>query len=183
MRCFFVPATESWSQLLNARSDFGARLDNVCDAVAHSIILMAVGMTVGGVGNLFSLVAIAVVILRSVSRLAPDAPPGTGSPTNELVRHVFFILLLSEQFSFDATPYLILAFSLNAITMAVSWKLPYMIRSLAKTPLAIGMVNLELLIAWLVPITLPVIAGAFVGTYVASLGWVLLQQVRQAPLH
>ena len=29
---------------LNIRSDFGALLDNVCDAIAHTVVVMAVGM-------------------------------------------------------------------------------------------------------------------------------------------
>ena len=41
---------------------------------------------------------------------------------------MFFILLLSEQFAFDGSPYLIVAFVLNAITMALPWQLPFMIR-------------------------------------------------------
>ena len=164
---------------LNARSDFGARLDNVCDAVSHSVILMVVGMTSGGLCNLFALAAIAVVILRSVSRLAADAPAGVGSPTNELVRHVFFILLLSERFAFGATPYLILAFALNAITMSVPWKLPYMIRSMTKTPIMIGMVNLALWVAWMIPITMPVIATAFIGTYLGSIASAIVAQLQR----
>lgn len=163
---------------LNTRSEFGARLDNVCDAVSHSVILMVVGMTAGGICNAFALAATAVVILRSVSRLEPSAPAGTGSPTNELVRHVFFVLLLSERFAFDATPYLVIAFALNAITMAVPWKLPYMIRSMTKSATAIGIVNLALLIAWLIPITLPVIAATFIGTYLGSFGWAILSHWR-----
>lgn len=168
--------------MLNARSEFGARLDNVCDAVSHSVILMVVGMTVGGICNLFALAAIAVVILRSVSRLASDAPAGVGSPTNELVRHVFFILLLSELYIFDTAPYLIVAFVLNKITMSASFKLPWMIRSMTKTPIAIGLVNLALLIAWLFPITLPVVATTFIGSYLASVGWAIFLRLRPPSL-
>ena len=163
---------------LKIGSEFGARLDNVCDAVSHSMILMFVGMAFGGICTTAALVAIAVVVLRSVSRLDPNATPGTGSPTNELVRHVFFILLLSEQFSFDGSPYLIVAFVLNAITMALPWKLPFMIRGMTKSAVAIGLVNVALVVAWLVPNALPIIAAAFIGTYLYSLGWALLTHFR-----
>ena len=161
---------------LKIGSEFGARLDNVCDATSHSMILMFVGMGMafGGICTTTALIAISVVILRSVSRLDPTATPGIGSPTNELVRHVFFILLLSEQFAFDGSPYLIVAFVLNAITMAVPWKLPFMIRGMTKSAVAIGLVNVALLVAWLVPIALPFIAAAFIGTYLYSFGWALL---------
>ena len=99
---------------LKIGSAFGARLDNVCDAVSHSVILMFVGMAFGGFCMAAALIAIAVVVFRSVCRLDPAATAGTGSPTNELVRHVFFILLLSDQFAFDGKPYLIAVFLLNA---------------------------------------------------------------------
>lgn len=166
---------------LNIRSDFGARLDNVCDAVSHTILLMVVGMTHGSPCTAAALIAIAAVIIRSVSRLDPLAIPGTGSPTNELVRHVFFILLLSEQFGFDGTPYLIAAFLLNTITMMLPWKLPFMIRSMTKSAVAIGLVNVALLIAWLIPNALPVVAAAFIGTYLYSFGWALRSHSRATP--
>jgi phosphatidylserine synthase len=163
---------------LKIGSEFGARLDNVCDAVSHSMILMFVGMAFGGICTTAALIAITVVVLRSVSRLDPTAAAGTGSPTNELVRHVFFILLLSEQFAFDGSPYLIVAFVLNAITMSLPWKLPFMIRGMAKSAVAIGLANVALLVAWLVPNALPVIAAAFIGSYLYSFGWALLSHSR-----
>ncbi|MFK8112033.1 MAG: CDP-alcohol phosphatidyltransferase family protein [Rubripirellula sp.] len=165
---------------LHIGSQFGARLDNVCDSITHSIILMFVGMSFGGICTIAALVATAVVVLRSVSRLDPNATPGIGSPTNELVRHVFFILLLGEQFAFDASPFLIVAFVLNAITMALPCKLPFMIRSMTKSAVSVGLVNVALLVAWLAPFALPVIAAAFIGSYLYSLGWALWQ-AKNAP--
>lgn len=159
---------------LKIGSEFGARLDNVCDAVSHSMILMFVGMAFGGICTSAALLAISVVILRSVSRLSPTATAGTGSPTNELVRHVFFILLLSEHFAFDGSPYLIVTFVLNAITMALPWKLPFMIRGMTKSAVAIGLVNVALVVAWLIPNALCIIAATFIGTYLYSIGWALL---------
>lgn len=158
---------------LKIGSAFGARLDNVCDAISHSMILMFVGVSLGGICMAAALMAITMVVLRSVSRLDPTATVGTGSPTNELVRHVFFILLLREQYAFDPSPYLIAAFVLNTITMALPWKLPYMIRGMTTSAVAIGLVNVALLVAWLVPIALPFIAAAFIGTYLYSFGWAL----------
>ena len=163
---------------LNIRSDFGARLDNVCDAVSHSIVVMVVGMKFGGSCTTAALAAVAAVIIRSVSRLDPKATAGAGSPTNELVRHVFFILLLSERFAFDGTPYLIAAFALNAMTMTLPWKLPFMIRAMTKSPFAIGLVNVALLVAWLAPVALPLITAAFVGAYLFSIGWALRSYFR-----
>ncbi|MDA7914689.1 CDP-alcohol phosphatidyltransferase family protein [bacterium] len=166
---------------LGIGSEFGARLDNVCDSVSHSMILMFVGMEIGGICTFAALIATAVVVLRGVARLDPNATPGTGSPTNELVRHVFFILLLAEQYSFDGSPFLIIACLLNAITMTFPRKLPLMIRGMAKSAVAIGFVNVALLVAWLVPSTMPLIAAAFIGTYLYSFGWVVLTQFRTSP--
>ena len=89
---------------LNIKSPFGAILDNVCDAIAHTIFVLVVGMQVwtdqggvwGGVCAALSLVAATSLVLRVVSRLDPAAVTGTGSPTNELVRHMLFILLLAQ---------------------------------------------------------------------------------------
>jgi phosphatidylserine synthase len=159
---------------LNIRSSFGARLDNVCDALSHSVFVMFVGVQIGGVCIAGAVVAIVAIIVRSVSRLDPNVSAGTGSPTNELIRHVFFIYLLGEQFDFDVSPYLVAAFALNTITMVLPRKLPYMIRSITKSATAIALVNVALIVAWLVPITLPVIAACFVGSYLYSLSSALI---------
>ena len=45
---------------LKIGSEFGARLDNVCDSVSHSMILMFVGMAFGGICMTAALLAIAV---------------------------------------------------------------------------------------------------------------------------
>ena len=66
---------------LKIGSEFGARLDNVCDAISHSIVVMVVAMSLGGIGAATALIAIAALIVRSVARLDPNANAGTGSPT------------------------------------------------------------------------------------------------------
>jgi phosphatidylserine synthase len=153
---------------LNIRSEFGAILDNVCDSIAHSIVVMVVGMNFGGVCAAASLFGVAAMVLRGVTRLVPGRTIGTGSPTNELIRHVFFILLLAQIFEVNAAPYLTAAFLLHTVSMLVPYKLPYLIRSLTKSALPIGLVNVALLAAWLVPTTAPVIAGCFIISYLYS---------------
>jgi len=164
---------------LNIRSRFGAILDNVCDAIAHTVFVMVVGMHVwtdqggvcGGVSAALSLVAATSLVLRVVSRLDPAAVPGTGSPTNELVRHMLFILLLSQIFGFAPAPLLIAAFVLHTVSMLVPYGMPWMIRSLTKSATAIGMVNVALVVAWLVPYATPLIAVAFLLGYLVSFAW------------
>ncbi len=154
---------------LRIQSEFGAILDNVCDLLAHAVFVMVIGMHHGVVCGAVSIVAILAIELRVVSRLRPGAAPASGSPTNELVRHMLFILLLTEIYTLDATPYLIVAFILNAISMSAPLPMPYLLRSMTKSTLAVAMVNLALLSAWLFPISTPLIAACFFATYALSL--------------
>ena len=153
---------------LDLKSDFGANLDNVCDAVSHTIFVMVIGMHYGLACGLISAVAIAAILLRVVSRLGPEAQNGTGSPTNELIRHVFFVILLANMFNFNPTLPLIAIFLINTVSMHVPYSMPYMIRSRARTATAIGIVNVVLILAWLFPYTLPVVAGCFFFSYLYS---------------
>ncbi|MCK4276306.1 MAG: CDP-alcohol phosphatidyltransferase family protein, partial [Phycisphaerae bacterium] len=133
---------------LNIKSQFGAILDNVCDAFAHTVFVMVVGMQVwtdqggvyGGVCAALSLVAATSLVLRVVSRLDPAAVTATGSPTNELARHMLFILLLSQIFGFARAPLLIAAFVLHTVSMLVPYRMPWLIRSLTKSATAIALV-------------------------------------------
>jgi uncharacterized membrane protein YesL len=52
--------------------------------------------------------------------------------------------------------------------MLVPFKMPYLIRSLTTSAVAIGAVNVALLVAWLLPSVAPVVAVSFVATYLAS---------------
>ena len=115
-----------------------------------------------------SLLAAVSIIVRIVSRIDPTAATGRGSPTNELIRHIFFILLLEQTFEFDPTPYLIVTFILHAVSMLVPFKMPYLIRSLTKSAVSIGMVNVALLLAWLLPYATPIIAVLFFVNYLSS---------------
>ncbi len=154
---------------LDLRSEFGAALDNVCDAVAHSLVAMAVGMHFGGPCAVLSLVAVASILVRVVSRLTPTPKTGVGSATNELMRHLLFALVVAQHFELDARPFINLAFVLNAISMQVPFPLRYSIRSLTTSPQAIGLVNVALGVAWLLPATALPIAACFAGTYLYSL--------------
>ncbi len=153
---------------LNIRSRFGADLDNVCDAVVHAALALAVGAHVGGPVMIVSMIAAASIILRATCRLNPDAVTGLGSPTNELARHMLFVLLLTQTYDIAPEPYLTLMFILHSATMIVPFKLPVLLRGLAKTATAITLVNVALVAAWLIPTVTPLIATAFVTTYLYS---------------
>jgi phosphatidylserine synthase len=153
---------------LNIRSRFGADLDNVCDAVAHAVLVLAVGAHLGGLVLMVSMLAAASIILRATSRLNPDVVTGSGSPTNELMRHMLFVLLLTQMFDVDPGLYLVLTFIFHSVTMLVPFKLTVLIRGLAKTATAVTFVNLALVAAWLIPAVTPLIAAAFIITYLYS---------------
>lgn len=153
---------------LNIRSQFGANLDNVCDAVAHSALALAVGAHFGGLVLAASAIAASSIIVRATSRLNPDASPATGSPTNELMRHMLFVLLLFQQFNFEPDILLIALFLLHTLSMLAPFKMPFMIRSLARSATTVSAINGLLIIAWLVPPVTPFIAAAFILAYLYS---------------
>ena len=161
---------------LDIRSNFGAILDNVCDAVTHSIFVMVIGMHYGGVCAAVSLAAVVGILLRLVSRIDPTTVKGTGSPTNELIRHLLFVFLLAQIFGFSPAPFLIVLFALHAVSMLLPYRMSYIIRCMTKSATAISLVNISLVIAWLVPYATPIIAACFFITYLYSLfvggiGW------------
>ncbi len=153
---------------LGIQSKFGAILDNLCDLLAHAVFVMVVALHHGPVCGAVSVLAVLAIELRVVSRLCHGATPASGSPTNELIRHLLFILLLAGIFAFDATPYLIAAFILHAFSMIAPLPMPHLLRSMTKSTLAIAMINLALISAWLLPISAPVIAACFFVTYLLS---------------
>ena len=153
---------------LRLGSDFGAGLDNVCDAVAHILIAMVVGAHYGGVVGAFSLLAAVAILIRVAQRLAPSPASGTGTPTNELMRHLLLLSILQGLYGFDPTAYLIVAFLMNSVSMLVPFAMPHLIRSKAKSATVILCVNAALAIAWYIPMTAPFIAAAFFGSYIYS---------------
>jgi len=153
---------------LRLRSDFGAGLDNVCDAVAHIFIAMVVGTHYGGFVLVFSLLASVAILVRVVQRIMPSPASGTGTPTNELMRHLLLLLVLQGLFGFDLTAYLVVAFLLNSVSMLVPFEMPHLVRSRAKSVAAVVSVNTALALAWGIPETSPFIAAAIFGTYLYS---------------
>ena len=156
------------AEKLNIRSDFGAALDNVCDAVAHSVLVLVVGMHYGHIAGVLSVVATGAMMLRVTQRLVPGTPKGGGSPTNELIRHIFFILVVSDVWSFDPEPILSAAFTLHAVSLLLPVRLPYLLRSLVKSATGVMLLNALLVAAWLVPDAAAAIGACFILTYLYS---------------
>ena len=150
---------------LNIKSRFGGDLDNICDAVAHVVLALAVGTHFGGFVIAASAIAAGSIILRVTTRINPGKATGIGSPTNELMRHMMFVLLLAGQFNFEPETILIPAFLLHSVSMLVPFRLPGLLRSQAQSAAMVGLVNVALVVAWLMPPATPVVAAAFIGTY------------------
>ena len=161
-------------------SDFGAGLDNVCDAVAHILIALVVGSHYGGVVLAFSLLSAVAILVRVVQRVDPSHVAGTGTPTNELMRHILLLTILQGSLGGDITPYLVAAFLLNSVSMLVPFAMPHVIRSMTKSATAILCVNVALAIAWYVPVTAPFTAAAFLGTYLYSFVTGGMRRLRRA---
>ena len=153
---------------LRLGSAFGAGLDNVCDAVAHILIALVVGAHYGGVVLAASLLSAVAILIRVVQRVDPSHVGGTGTPTNELMRHILLLTLVQELYDFNVTPYLVTAYVFNPASMLVPFAMPHLIRSKAKTATAVLGVNAALVTAWYAPITAPFIAAAFFGSYLYS---------------
>jgi phosphatidylserine synthase len=150
---------------LNIRSKFGADLDNVCDAVAHISLALAVGAHFGNFLIVASAIAAGSILIRIVSRLQPAAFAGQGSQTNELMRHILFALLLAGQFDFSPVYILAAIYLIHAVTMVVPYRMPHPIIDAATTATRLGLVNVALVAAWLIPAITPIIATAFFGAY------------------
>ena len=154
---------------LDIRSRFGADLDNVCDGVAHVALALAVGAHFGGLVLIFSTLAAGSIILRVVSRVNLDRAVGGGSPTNELMRHLLFALLLADTLGFDPGPVLILVFLLHSVSMQVTYRMSALIRARVKSATAVGLLNVALVAAWRMPVAALPVAAAFSVTYLYSL--------------
>ena len=153
---------------LNIKSRFGADLDNICDAVAHVVLTLTVGANFGGLPFAASAIATGAILLRTVTRLNPNAIAGTGSQTNELMRHMLFTLLLASQFGFSPEYVLMAVFLIHSVSMLVPRPMPHPIIDWAKSAAALGLVNVALGAAWLVPHVAPIVTAAFVAAYMYS---------------
>ncbi len=153
---------------LGIKSRFGASLDNVCDAVAHIMIAMVVGAHYGVVPLAVCTLPATAILLRVVSRVDPAAT-ARGTPTNELMRHLLFIVLLEQAYCFNVVPFILAAFALHAVSMLVPYAMPHLIRSQAGSVLTIALVNLALVLAWYDARATAIVGLCFVVTYLYSL--------------
>jgi MFS superfamily sulfate permease-like transporter len=81
------------------------------------------------------------------------------------MRHIFFVLILSDIFTFNPEYILVVVLILNIISMSSSKKMTTMLRSQAKTAFLVILVNVSLILSLLLPILSPYIAFIFFVTY------------------
>ena len=167
---------------LNIKTRFGANLDNVCDAVAHAMLALAVGAHFGSFVMVASAIAAGAILLRVVARLNPQSIEGIGSQTNELMRHMLFALLLAGQFGFNQAYLLMAVFLVHSVSMLVPYAMPHPIIDRAKSATTLGLVNVALVAAWLVPMVTPLVTAAFLAAYIFSfiVGWVGCRRTQSA---
>jgi phosphatidylglycerophosphate synthase len=157
------------ARLLHAESAFGAALDNLCDAVAHIVLAMAVAGGRGSAALGGAALVCAAILLRMGRRLNGIAVAGHGSTTNELMRHLFLALVAERVLGQDLTPVVTALFVAHAFTLVAPFPMPYLVRTLARTPGQIALVNASLVAAWLWPPALAAAIAAYGGSYVACL--------------
>ncbi len=165
---------------LGIKSRFGALLDNVCDAVAHILIVIVIGAFYGTLTLALCTLPATAILFRVTSRIDRPGGAARGTPTNELMRHLLLILLLERAYQFDPTWALSAAFLLNSISMLVPFAVPHPIRTAAKTATSITLVNVALAVAWWVPAAVPFIAAPFLGAYLYSLAIEMLRWCRES---
>jgi phosphatidylserine synthase len=165
---------------LRVTSRFGFRLDNVCDAAGHTLIAMAVGAQFGGWGLLAATAPSAAILVRMTSRLQAEGPNGLGSTTNELMRHLLFVLLSAQAFGVAMRGWVIAVFLIHAVALVAPIPMPHLLRSRARAPWAVGLINAALVVALLAPRWTPLIALPFVATFISSL-WAGLAGGRPRP--
>ena len=167
---------------LGIKSRFGALLDNVCDAVAHILIVIVIGAFYGTLTLTLCSLPATAILLRVTSRIdrLGEAAAARGTPTNELMRHLLLIVLLERAYQFDPTWALSAAFLLNSISMLVPFAMPQPIRTAAKTATSITLVNVTLAVAWWVPAAVPFIAAPFFCAYLYSLAIEMLRWWRES---
>lgn len=154
---------------LKIQSTVGAALDNVCDGAAHTVIVLMIAIPLGGLATVAGALAAIAIWVRGISRIVAVEPATGGSPTNELMRHLLFVLLLAGTFEFDPALAVAGLCVVHTVSMLLSYQLPGLIRGLARSTGAVAGVNAVLILAWLVPATAPAIAAVFGATYVNGL--------------
>jgi hypothetical protein len=136
--------------------------------------VIAVGTYFGGALTVISLIAAFSIVLRTAARIDPNSISDQGTQTNELLRHIMFILLIGEMTGLNLVPILTTIFLMNSISMLLPTRFPFMLVHYAKTPVSMMWFNISLILAyWFQPLTY-LIGAAFFITYIYSFSKALI---------
>ena len=172
---------------LGIQSRLGAIFDNLCDVIAHTVVVWVVATHYSGLVLACALIATISIIIRVAKRIEDVSGASWGSPTNELMRHTLFLLLLEGFFKIEIDSYLAFVFLIHSFSLLIPYKMPHMIRSRVNSFMGIFLVNFLLVMAWQFSITLPFITFAFVMTYLYSLfvegiNWIRYREIKTGSL-
>jgi phosphatidylglycerophosphate synthase len=150
---------------LGLRSDFGGTLDNLCDTAAHILLALAVGACYGNAALAAASVAAAAILVRMTTRITLGVRAVNGSTTNELMRHLLFLVLLDRGQHVEVSTLVIVTLLAHSVTMVVPFPMPWLLRTLAKTTVPILLINVALVAAWLRPEAILPVAIPFWASY------------------
>jgi len=153
---------------LGIQSRFGAQLDNLCDGIAHVAVVWAVAVHFSEITLGLAMLVTVSMILRITQRLENLDMGSLGSPSNELMRHILFLLVFEQFFGIRIEVYLWLVFGFHSLSLIAPFKMPHQLRANANTPSLLLLINLSLGMALWVPSTVPFIMSLFMTAYVYS---------------
>jgi phosphatidylglycerophosphate synthase len=156
------------ARTLDLRSDFGGTLDNLCDTAAHILLALAVGGCYGAAALAAGGVAAVAILVRMATRITLGPRAKNGSTTNELMRHLLFLVLLDRGFKVDVSMLVVITLLAHAVTMVIPFPMPWLLRTMAKTTAPILLINVALVGAALAPWAILPVAIAFWASYLVT---------------
>lgn len=156
---------------LGIESSFGAILDNLCDAVAHVLLVMVISAVKGGAMMWWALLPVTAILIRIALRLETQSAHTFGSSTNELLRHLLFLILLEQTWSLEMEVAFIAVFLCHSVSLLVPFQMTYLVRGWFKSPFYLLVLNIMLLVMVFVPLLATLIAPVYFIAYLFSLGW------------
>jgi phosphatidylglycerophosphate synthase len=167
---------------LGIESSFGAVLDNLCDTVAHVLLVMVISAVKRGTIMWWALLPVTAILIRMALRIDAKSAQAFGSSTNELLRHLLFLLLLEQTWSLDIEVAFIAVFLCHSVSLLVPFQMTYLVRGWFKSPFYLLFLNIMLLVTVFVPLLVTLIAPVYFIAYLFSLGWGAIKWVRSTDL-
>ena len=156
------------AKVLGIRSAFGAQIDNLCDGIVHILVVWTVAVHYSEITIGLALLVTVSMIIRVTTRLADLNHAAHGSATNELMRHMLFLLVLEIYFDVQIEYYLMIVFCIHSLTLIAPFPMSKQLRALSNSFWYLCLINLSLGMALFFPVAAPFIMAAFMLTYLYS---------------